>query len=223
MADFEHNTIKQPVTSIPAGEMLHLGKGYTRDAMLRPASTKLKAWRILASRGLLERPPWMSLWEEDVRLPGGLLIEGYLRCATREYAMTFALLADGTVPLVLQYKHGVGALSYDLPAGYLEGPDEEPLAAAKRELREETGIEAEHWETLGRLVIDTNRGGSSAHLFLATDAYAAGQPHLDATEDLEVRFHTPRELGDMVLSGEITSMASAAAVMMGLERLRRSG
>jgi 8-oxo-dGTP pyrophosphatase MutT (NUDIX family) len=191
--------------------------------MSSPFASKLKPWKTLASRGLLERLPWVSLWEEDVRLPNGLTIEGYLRCATREYAMTFALLMDGTVPLVLQYKHGVGALSYDLPAGYLDDPEEEPLAAAQRELREETGIEAEHWETLGRLLIDTNRGGSSAHLFLATGAHAAAQPHLDATEDLEVRLHTPRKLGDMVLSGEITSMASAAAIMMGLERLRRSG
>ena len=191
--------------------------------MSSPFASKLKPWKILASRGLLDRQPWLSVWEEDVRLPNGLAIEGYLRCATREYAMTFALLADGSVPLVRQYKHGVGAPSYDLPAGYLDSPDEEPLAAARRELREETGIEADHWETLGRLVIDTNRGGSSAHVFLATGAYVAGKPHLDATENLEVRLHTPRELADLVLSGEITSMASAAAIMMGLEKLRRSG
>jgi ADP-ribose pyrophosphatase len=188
-----------------------------------PAPLDLKPWTVIATRPLLNRQPWLSMWEEDVRLPGGLLIEGYLRCATREYAMTFALLADGTVPLVRQYKHGVNAPSFDLPAGYLDSPDEPPQSAAKRELREETGIEAEQWEALGQLVIDTNRGGSSAHLFLARYAYRAGEPHLDPSEDLEVRFLRPSLLGDMVLGGQITSMASAAAIMMALERLRRSG
>ena len=103
----------------------------------------MQPWDTLASRPLLDRRPWLTVWEEDVRLPDGAMIHGYLRSRARDYAMIFALLADGTVPLVRQYKHGPGRPSYDLPAGYLDGPDEAPLAGAQRELHEETGLVAD--------------------------------------------------------------------------------
>jgi len=115
-------------------------------------------WRVLDTRPLFSRPPWLIVWEEDVELPSGLKIDGYLREVGRDYAMTFALLPDGTVPLVCQYKQGIAGPSYDLPAGYLDSPDEPPLHAAKRELREETGLVADRWQTLSHAVIDSNRG-----------------------------------------------------------------
>lgn len=179
----------------------------------------MSKWQILASRPLLERQPWLKLWEEDVRLPSGHLIRDYLRCESRDYAMVFALLSDGTVPLVHQYKHGKGRMSYDLPAGYLDAADETPLVAAQRELREETGVIAADWRSLGALVLDSNRGGSRAHLFLALDARRDGPQELDATEDLELSFHTPDGLGRMVLSGEIDGVASVAGIMIALRML----
>jgi len=176
-------------------------------------------WQVLSSRPLLDRLPWLRVWEEDVRLPGGLTIRGYLRTEGRAYAMVFALLTDGTVPLVWQYKHGVGRLTCELPAGYLDTPDEPPLAAARRELREETGLVAELWQPLGHLVIDTNRGDTRAHLFLALHAQRAGDPTPDPTEALEVTYHTPAELCQMVFSGQIDSLASAAAIMLALQKV----
>lgn len=183
----------------------------------------MHSWQILSSRPLLDRLPWLRVWEEDVRLPGGLTIHGYIRTESRAYAMVFALLPDGTVPLVRQYKHGVGRLTYELPAGYLETPEEPPLAAAQRELREETGLIAELWHPLGHLVIDTNRGDTRAHLFLALNAQRVGEPELDPTEALEVTFHTPAELCQMVFAGEIDSLASTAGIMLAIQRLFRLG
>jgi 8-oxo-dGTP pyrophosphatase MutT (NUDIX family) len=179
-------------------------------------------WQTLATRPLLDRQPWLTLWEEDVQLPSGLTISGYLRARSRDYAMIFALLPDGTVPLVRQYKHGLGRPSYDLPAGYLDSLDELPLDAAQRELREETGLVAEHWQLLGHLVIDTNRGDTRAHLYLARDAQPNSHQELDPTEVLEVSYHTPAELRQMVLRGEIDSLASVAGIMMGWDALRVS-
>ncbi len=95
----------------------------------------MQPWRILAARSLVERPPWLSVWEEDVELPDGQSIRGYVRSRACDYAMVFALLADGTVPMVRQYKHGTGRTSLDLPAGYLDTPEETPLAAASANCR----------------------------------------------------------------------------------------
>ena len=173
-------------------------------------------WQILASRPLLDRQPWLSVWEEDVQLPNGLTIDGYLRARGRDYAMIFALLEDGTAPLVRQYKQGVGRPMYDLPAGYLDAPDESPLVAAQRELLEETGLIAGRWESLGHLVIDTNRGDTQAHLYLALDAQPNGRQHLDPTEAIEVSYHRPDDLRRMVLNQEIDSLASVAGIMLAL-------
>ncbi len=175
-------------------------------------------WQVLRTHSLFDRPPWLSLWEEDVRLPSGLVIPGYLRMTARDYAMAFALTLDGAVPLVCQYKHGVGRPIYDLPAGYLDSPDEPPLAAAQRELQEETGLVAPRWESLGSFPIDTNRGDTCAHVFLALDARAEGSVHLDPSEALEVTYHAPGELREMVRRGEIVSLASVAGIMLALDR-----
>ncbi len=180
----------------------------------------LAPWRVLDSRPLLDRRPWLTVWEEDVELPNGLKIDGYLRLIERDYAMVFAVRTDGTIPLVYQYKQGIAGLSVDLPAGYLDTPDEPSLQAARRELREETGLTAETWLALGNPVIDSNRGNTRAHLFLALDASPAGAQKLDPSEALEVTFRTPAELREMVRAGVINSLASVAAIMLGLDALR---
>jgi len=180
----------------------------------------METWKTLATRSLIQRPPWLSLWEEDVALPDGQIIRGYLRSQAREYAMVFALLADGKAPLVRQYKHGLGRPSLDLPAGYLDTPAEAPLVAAQRELHEETGLVADRWLSLGHLIIDTNRGDTRAHLYLALEARQEGVPHLDPTEVLEISYHTPEELQDMVFRGKIDSLASVAGIMLALNQLR---
>ena len=183
----------------------------------------MQPWDTLATRPLLDRPPWLTVWEDDVRLPDDTVIHGYLRSRARDYAMVFAVLADGTVPLVRQYKHGPGRLSYDLPAGYLDGPDEPPLAGAQRELHEETGLAADRWQSLGHLVIDTNRGEDRAHIFLALGARHEGTAHLDPTESLEVSYHAPDALREMIFHGVIDSLASVAGIMLALDLLSDRG
>ncbi len=176
-------------------------------------------WEVLSARPLVSRPPWLRLWEEDVRLPNGEVIEAYLCSQSRDYASVFALMEDGTVPLVSQYKHGKGAVSLDLPAGYLDAADESPLTAARRELEEETGITAAAWQPMGALVLDANRGNMRCHLFLARGAVRNGSQHLDVTEELTVSFHRPSDLLHLVISGRIDSIGSVAGILLALRLL----
>lgn len=177
-----------------------------------------ETWTITKSRLLIDRSPWLRVWEQNVALPNGSRIEGYLLTEARDYAMIFALTEDGRVPLVRQYKHGIGQVVYELPAGYLDG-QEEPLACAQRELLEETGYGCEHWQSLGSLVIDSNRGNTRTHLFLGTGARYVAAPRLDETENLTCTLHTPSELRDMVRRGEIQGLATVAGILLALDRL----
>ena len=83
--------------------------------------------------------------------------------------------------------------------GYLE-PNEDPLVAAKRELKEEMGFEAEHWVSLGSLVADANRGCGVGHLYFAYGAKYVGSD--DGHDDLEEQVATlmsTEELEDTLL------------------------
>ncbi len=99
----------------------------------------MKPWQVLRSKVLVDRRPWLQVTTQDVKLPNGHVIQGYMLAEGRDYAMVFALMEDGRVPVVQQYKHGVARLTYDLPAGYVD-EGEQPLACAHRELMEETGL-----------------------------------------------------------------------------------
>jgi 8-oxo-dGTP pyrophosphatase MutT (NUDIX family) len=179
----------------------------------------LRPWRVLASRPLLDRRPWLQVEEQDVALPNGHVIEGYILAPARDYAVVFALTRDGRVPLVRQYKHGLGRVAIDLPAGYLEGSDEPPLACARRELAEETGLVSTDWHYLATLPIDTNRGPTAVHAFLARGASPGADMHLDETEELLSELHTLDEVAQMALRGEITSLASVACALLALQEL----
>jgi ADP-ribose pyrophosphatase len=179
----------------------------------------MNPWKVLASRPLLDRSPWLTVREEDVRLPSGAEINGYIRSGTRDYVVVCAVLADGTVPMVRQYKHGAGKVLLDLPAGYLDTPEESPLEAAERELREETGVVAGEWRSLGHFLLDTNRGNNRAHFYLALGATPAGGQDLDETEEISVVFQRLSTLRDLVTSGQVESLASACGIMLALSDL----
>src|SRR5579859_27295 len=126
-------------------------------------------WRRKASRLLLDCPPWLQVYADDVDLPNGSRIDGYLRVESRPHAMVFAVTDDGRVPLVRQYKYAVGAVVVQLPSGLLD-EGEEPEACARRELLEETGYEADDWTGLGSYYCDGNRGSGLGHFYLARSA-----------------------------------------------------
>jgi len=108
-------------------------------------------WRVLARRELLRRPPWLTLWAEDVQLPGGRVVTGFLTADMPDYAAVVALTPDGRVVVERNYKHGARRVCLNLPAGYLnEGEDalaavegdEEPAAGDD----DETFLEEEEEE-----------------------------------------------------------------------------
>jgi ADP-ribose pyrophosphatase len=88
---------------------------------------------------------------------------------TADYVTVLALTAQGSVLLVQQYRPAVGAETLELPGGHVED-GESPEAAAKRELLEETGYEAQRVELLGTLIPDTGRLGNRLWCFYAPEA-----------------------------------------------------
>jgi 8-oxo-dGTP pyrophosphatase MutT (NUDIX family) len=169
-----------------------------------------KKWRVTSSETLIEYKPWMTVVRQSVSLPNGAVIPDYLLAFERDYSMIVALTADDEVLVVRQYKHGIGSLLREFPAGYID-EGESPADAAKRELLEETGYKAHSWTALGAFCISPNRGPASAHFFLAHDAALVRGPKLDATEDLSCELVPAERVDAMLRSGAMPSLSNAAA------------
>jgi len=179
----------------------------------------MRPWRTLARRTLLWRPPWMEVGEEKVELPDGREIDGFLWIRTRDFVAMVAVTERDEVILVRSYKHGPRTVSLAVPAGYIE-EGEEPLAAAKRELQEETGYASEDWVSLGRYVIDGNYGVSTEHIFLARGARKVSEPASGDLEEMEVVAVPLGEISAYVRRGEVVQLSSAAALALAEQMLR---
>jgi 8-oxo-dGTP pyrophosphatase MutT (NUDIX family) len=175
-------------------------------------------WHVKNSRLVYDRSPWLKIWEQDVRLPNGATIEGYILTKGQDVGMVFALTGDDQVILVEQYKHGTGEPEVDLPAGYLDDDDPSPLAGTQRELLEETGYAGGDWQPLGDFVINPNRSRDRFYYFLARDVRHVSEPHLDPTEEITVHLVPLAELRDW-LAPRDHSLATMTGVLLGLSAL----
>jgi 8-oxo-dGTP pyrophosphatase MutT (NUDIX family) len=102
-----------------------------------------------------------------------------------DWVNVVALTDDEQVVLIRQFRAGTRSLTWEIPGGLVE-PGEEPLAAARRELREETGYEAGEWRSLGAVLPNPAIQGNRCHTFLARGARRVGEPQLEAAEDIDV-------------------------------------
>ena len=146
-----------------------------------------------------------------MELPDGSVHENFHRIVLPEFAVTVALTTDGRFVMIREYKHGAEGVCLNAPAGMIAA-GEAPLAAARRELLEETGYTAVAWRRLGSFVVDGTNGGGRAHLFLAGGAERVSAPRLDENEEIEVVLFDKTALRAALASGEIPLLPSACAL-----------
>ena len=175
------------------------------------SETNLRPWVTLARHEVLDRRPWMRVWSEAVQLPDGRVVEDFSTIELPDYVVVVALTSDSRVVVERNYKHGPRRVCLNQPAGYLER-DEEPLAAARRELLEETGYAAEEWVSLGGFANDGNRGCGRGFFYLARGARRVAQPDAGDLEEMVVELMGLEELVRAVRRGEVAVLSIAAAI-----------
>ena len=119
---------------------------------------------------------------------------------------------DGRVAVERQYRYPIDQVITEIPAGKLDSPDEDRLEAAKRELREETGITADSWTDMGLYYPAAAYSDEKITMYLARGLHL-GEQHLDEDEFLNVSFVPIRELVKEILGGKITDGKTQAAVL----------
>ena len=178
-----------------------------------------KKWETLKSEIILERLPWLRVFSEDVKLPDGRVVEGYLRLESPDFVMIVPVNQNQEVGLIRSYKHGPKEIDLQPPAGYLEN-GENPLSAAKRELLEETGSSSQEWQSLGTYIISGNQGVGKAHFFLARNCVLVTDPNPGDLEMQEVVWIPVPDVETMWSSGQFNQLSSIAILGLASQHLR---
>lgn len=174
-------------------------------------------WRTLSTRDVYDNP-WIRVREDRVVRPDGE--EGIYGVVHFKNQAVGVLAFEGDeIYLVGQYRYPLGRYSWEIPEGGCP-EDEDPLAAAQRELEEETGLRARHWQRLGEAHLSNSVSDEMAVWFVAT-GLEQGERRPEGTERLEVRRVPFREALRMALEGEMTDSISLLALMH--YQLRRAG
>src|SRR4051812_5476768 len=112
-----------------------------------------RAWTVQRSSYAM-RDCWISVRADDCTTPAGATVAPYYVLEFPDFVHVLALNAEDCVVLVRQYRHGHRDLSLELPGGVMDPGDDDILAVAARELREETGYTSESLAHVTTLSVD---------------------------------------------------------------------
>ena len=153
----------------------------------------------------------LHLFKDTIELPNG-------REATREVIRHIGAVAivpltdDGKVIVERQFRYPLNQVITEIPAGKLDSKTEDRLAAAKRELEEETGFTADEWIDLGNYYPAAAYCDEKITMYLAKGLHK-GTRNLDEDEFLNIREVALEELVEDIMQGKIADGKTQVALM----------
>ncbi|MCM2393194.1 NUDIX domain-containing protein [Streptomyces albipurpureus] len=176
-----------------------------------------------------------SVRTDDVVMPDGAVVRRDYQVHPGSVAV-LALDADDRVVVLRQYRHPVRHKLWEIPAGLLDVPGENPLHAAQRELYEEAHIKAEEWRVLTDVYTTPGGCDEAVRIFLARDLSEAEGRRYEVSEEEADMEHARVPLSELVrgaLAGELhnnclvvgvlaLAAARSPALPGGLDALRRA-
>lgn len=175
----------------------------------------MKKWKILHSKMVLDNP-WCRVRQDEIELPNGKIIDDFFVIIRPEIALVLPITNNQEIVFVRQYRHGVGEILLELPAGGFDARYESAETAAIRELKEETGYLAEKVTKLATLSDNPVKDTNKIHLFIAENVIKIGEQKLDITEEIEIVLIPVKSVLDKITQGEISVTGSIAALFLGL-------
>lgn len=148
----------------------------------------------------------------QVRLPNGETAQREIVCHIGAAAV-IALDQQGQVVLVRQHRVAIDQVTLEIPAGKLDSPTEDPFVCAQRELSEETGLTAEHWQKLTCLETTPGFCNERIHLYLATGLHQ-GNSHPDEDEFVDVIRMPLAQAVEQIMNGTFRDGKTALALLM---------
>ncbi|MCB0481924.1 MAG: NUDIX hydrolase [Flavobacteriales bacterium] len=171
---------------------------------------KLNTWQTLSKKEIFDNP-WIHVEAHDVVNPNG---------GKGDYGVIhFKNLAIGIIPLddelntwiVGQWRYPLGHYSWEIPEGGGK-LNVEPIESAKRELLEETGIKAKHWDKVLEMDLSNSVSDERGYVFVAR-GLEFGEAQPDEDEDLEIKKIPFEELYQRTVNGEIRDGLAVAGIL----------
>lgn len=177
-----------------------------------------RPWQVL-KRVTVYDSPWVRVHRDDVRLPDGTVIDGHHVVEIPRPAVgVIPIGADGRVCLIEHYRFITDTTGWEIPAGGID-PGEDLLAAAARELREESGCAAGRLEYLGRYHPNNGSSSQTFHVCIGHNSHEVG-PIIDTNEVLRAKWFEPQDIWSLLDRNEVKDGLSLTALMWYFARTR---
>lgn len=184
-------------------------------------SEMLRPFKTLSRRTILKHNKFLMVESHTVEWPGGRVVSDWPWIVGPDASIVVAVTIDHLFLCFRQVKYAINGTCLAPVGGILE-PGEMPEDAAKRELLEETGYQAEVWTSLGSYHVDPNRGAGVSHLFLAEGARLVSEPIADDIEDQHLLLLTHSEIQCALDAGEFKALCWVAAMALALRHLEKT-
>ncbi len=166
-------------------------------------------WKVLESEYLHKRP-WLTVRKEKLEMPNGNVIPEYYVLEYPNWVNTIAITKEGQFIMVQQYRPGIEKTCFELCAGVCEKKDPSVLAAAQRELLEETGYSGGTWTEFMRVAPNASAANNYSWCFVAENVEKTGDQALEESEELTVHLLTFEQVKELLASGQIIQATMAA-------------
>ena len=179
---------------------------------------RLTQWKTLSKKLLLDLGKFLRVESHEVQLPDGSIIPDWSFLVGPDAAIVLAETVDKKYLCFHQVRYAIKGETLAAIGGHVE-KNEDPLMAAVRELREETGYEADNWTHLGTFMVDPSRGLGKRHLYFARGAIKIAEPNSDDLEEQHLLELTRSELEEASREGMFKVGSWAALVALSLNLL----
>ena len=174
-------------------------------------------WKAKESKYIIQ-DKWLKVRADTCETSEGLVVDPYYVLECKEWVHIVAFDSIGQILVTKQYRHGSQTVCIEIPCGEVEESDGSILAAAKRELLEETGYCGKEFIEAGKVFANPARQNNRVHCFLALDSYKAQESNQDESEAIDYEFIELKKLFELIDGGQFSQALHISSVFLALRK-----
>lgn len=178
---------------------------------------KEKKWKVLSKKQII-KDKWVDLSADTCQLPNGNVVDPWYVLTYPDWVKIMAVNEKNELLVTRQYRHGIKKYEYEFPGGFID-KDEEPLVAAKRELKEETGLTFDNYEFMGKFAVSPSALTNYMHIYLVRGNYVQGEAEMDNEENITHQFVSIDQIQKWIDTGEMTCIHCVCSYLLTLKKL----